>query len=54
VYRVDNVFRMRMVVKCRLNRRARAMFAELLTAFGSEGRGRGRPVLSIDCNPSGI
>ena len=54
VYRVDNVYRMRMVVKCRLNKRARAMFEELLIAFASEGRGSNRPVLSIDFNPSSI
>ena len=54
VYRVDNVYRMRMVVKCRLNKRARAMFRALLVSFASDGRGSNRPVLSIDFNPSSI
>ena len=54
VYRVDNVYRMRMVVKCRQNRRARAMFAALLSAFSAEGRGSRRPILSVDINPSSI
>ena len=54
VYRVDNVYRMRMVVKCRLNRRARAMFGAILTAFSAESRGSQRPVLSVDFNPSSI
>ncbi len=54
VYRVDNVYRMRMVVKCRLNRRARAMFGAILTAFTADSRGSQRPVLSIDFNPSSI
>ena len=54
VYRVDNVYRMRMVVKCRLNRRAREMFGQLLFFFASEGRGSNKPVLSIDFNPSSI
>lgn len=54
VYRVDNVYRMRMVIKCRLNRRARAMFATLLTRFAAEGRSSRRPVLSVDFNPSSI
>ena len=54
VYRVDNVYRMRMVVKCRLNRRARAMFGAILTAFAAEGRGSQRPGLSLDFNPSSI
>ena len=54
VYRVDNVYRMRMVVKCRLNRRSREMFGQLLYFFASEGRGSNKPVLSIDFNPSSI
>ncbi len=54
VYRVDNVFRMRMIIKCRLNKRARALFAHLLTTFSSEGRGTHRPILSVDFNPSSI
>ncbi len=54
VYRVDNVFRMRMIVKCRLNQRARALFTDLLTTFTSDVRGNHHPVLSIDFNPSGI
>ncbi len=54
VYRVDNVYRMRMVVKCRLNRRSRRMFAELLVTFSAEARGPEKAVLSIDLNPSSI
>ena len=54
VYRVDNVYRMRMVIKCRLNRRARAMFAAILTAFTTDSRGTHKPILSIDFNPSNI
>ena len=54
VYRVDNVYRMRMIVKCRLTRRARSMFAAILTAFTTDSRGTQKPVLSIDFNPSGI
>ncbi len=54
VYRVDNVFRMRMVIKCRLNRRSRQMFADLLVTFSTEDRGPERAVLSIDLNPSSI
>ena len=49
VYRVDNVCRMRMVVKCRLNKRSRALFADLLTSFGKSPAG---VQLSIDFNPS--
>ncbi len=50
VYRVDNKYRMRMVVKCRLNRRTLALFAELLCFFfRSMGK---RITMSIDLNPS--
>ena len=54
VYRVDNVYRMRMVVKCKLGRRSRAMFAEILRSFTSTARGGQKPVLSMDFNPSSI
>ena len=54
VYRVDNVYRMRMVVKCRLARRSRAMFSELLRSFTTDTRGSQKPVLSIDFNPSSL
>ena len=50
VYRVDNKFRMRMVVKCRLNKRTRQMFASLLTTFGAGGTSGA--ILSVDFNPS--
>ena len=50
VYRVNNKFRMRMVVKCRLNKRTREMFASLLMAFGTGGTSG--TTLSIDFNPS--
>ena len=54
VYRVDKMYRMRMVVKCRLNKRSRSLFAEILSAFpGGRGKGDvGQPVLSVDFNPS--
>ncbi len=54
VYRVDNVYRMRMIIKCRLNKRARALFSDLLVSFASDARGQKRPVLSVDFNPSSI
>ncbi len=54
VYRVDNVYRMRMVLKCRLNRRARALLTRLLISFSAESRGPHRPILSIDLNPSNL
>ena len=50
VYRADGQYRMRMVVKCMLSKRTRALFAELLTAFQKQGNGT--PLLSVDFNPS--
>lgn len=54
VYRVDNVYRMRMVIKCRLNRRSRALFSQLMVTFSAVSRGAHKPVLSVDFNPSSI
>ena len=52
VYRVDNRYRMRMVVKCKLTKRTLAMFSEILCAFGQNGSKR--ISLSIDLNPSNL
>ena len=52
VYRADGNYRMRMVVKCMLTKRSRAMFAELLCAFQKQGNGT--PLLSVDFNPSNL
>ena len=52
VYRVDNKYRMRMVIKCKLTRRTLALFAEILTEFSIK---IGRSIhLGIDFNPSGL
>jgi len=50
VYRVDSKYRMRMVIKCKLNKRARALFSELLIKHTAPNF----PTLSIDFNPSGL
>ena len=52
VYKVDGRYRMRIVVKCRLNKRSRALFATLLTDF-SKGS-RDQVTLAVDFNPSGL
>lgn len=52
VYKVDSKYRMRMVIKCRLNKRSRAMFSELLADFSKSGA-KGLN-LSIDFNPSNL
>ena len=54
VYRVDKMYRMRMVIKCRLNKRSRSLFAEMLRDF-SKKRDKDiadQLMLSIDFNPS--
>ena len=52
VYKVDGKYRMRIVVKCRLNKRSRALFARLLTDFGKGTKDQ--VTLAIDFNPSGL
>jgi ABC-type nitrate/sulfonate/bicarbonate transport system ATPase subunit len=52
VYRVENRYRMRMVVKCVLNKKSRALFSRLLHGFSKSGiRGLS---LSVDFNPSNL
>ncbi len=50
VYRADGKYRMRMVLKCALNRRTRAMLGELLDIFGKQKPQT--PLLTVDLNPS--
>lgn len=52
VFRVEGRYRMRIVVKCALNHRSRALFRELLLLFS--GHGAGAPALSVDLNPSSL
>ncbi len=52
VYRVDNRYRMRMVIKCRLTKQTMEMFGELLCRF-LNGCGR-RIHVSMDFNPSNL
>lgn len=52
VYRVDNRYRMRMVLKCKLNKRTLEMFSAFVTAF-SANIGK-RLNLGIDLNPSSL
>lgn len=52
IYKVQSEFRMRIVVKCVLNARSRAMFAALGDSFARSGE-KG-VTFSVDFNPSGI
>ena len=47
IYKINEKYRMRMMVKCKLNSKSRRMFSEILTKFASE-----RSVtLTVDLNP---
>ncbi len=52
VYRAEGRYRMRLVIKCALNKRSRAMFGALLSAF-RQGSGD-LPQLSVDFNPTNL
>jgi primosomal protein N' (replication factor Y) len=52
VYKVDGKYRMRMVIKCRLGKRTRALFSNLLTNFSR--RSKGKTTLAIDFNPTNL
>ena len=52
VYRLDGKYRMRMVIKTKLNKRAREMFGEIYKTFGK--RKKNEPMLSVDFNPSSL
>ncbi len=52
VYKVENKYRMRMVIKCRLNKRSRSMFDLILKEFSRSGAKN--LSLSIDFNPSNL
>ena len=53
IYRVDRRYRMRIVVKCRLNRDSRALFGRILDLF-EENHHPDAPQLSVDFNPSSL
>ena len=52
VYKVNEKFRMRMILKCRLNRRTRALLDQIMT--DSYTVCAGRVAVSIDVNPSNL
>ena len=47
IYKLNEKYRMRMMIKCKLNSRTRRMFSEVLSEF-AENR---KVILSIDLNP---
>ena len=59
IYKVEGRCRMRLVIKCRLNKRSRELFATILRLFsGERAKGRSKygrkPHISIDFNPSSL
>ena len=52
VYKVNEKFRLRMILKCRLNRRTRALLDCIMTE--SYNLCSGRVAVSIDVNPSNL
>ncbi len=50
VYKVNEKYRMKMVVKCRLNARVRGLFRELLSEFAQDRK----VTLTVDVNPLSI
>ncbi len=52
VYKVQNSFRMRIIIKCRLSKRSRAMISQLLREVGMKSTRK--ITVSADLNPSGL
>ena len=52
IYRAEGRYRMRLVIKCRLQKRTRALFRAILSQFQQSGTGL--PQLSIDFNPTNL
>ena len=52
VYKVENKYRLRTVIKCRLNKRSRELFATLIKAFAKLDSKQ--VTISIDFNPSNL
>ena len=50
IYKLNEKYRTRMVIKCKLNKTSRAMFSEILSEFSTE-----REVsLAVDLNPISV
>ena len=52
VFKVEGKYRMRIVVKCRLNKRSRELFSKIMEDFGRNSKGMCS--LAVDFNPSGL
>lgn len=52
VYKLDGKYRMRIVIKTKLNKQSREMFSQIYTVFNK--RKKNEPQLSVDFNPSSL
>ncbi len=52
VYKLDGKYRMRIIIKTKLTKKSREMFAEIYRSFGK--RKKNEPMLSVDFNPSSL
>ncbi len=52
VYKAEGKYRMRIVIKCRLNKRSREFFSRILTDFGKNNKSRA--VISVNLNPTSL
>ncbi len=50
VYKADGKYRMRIVIKCKLNKRSREFFSRLLSEFGKNNKSRA--IMSVNFNPT--
>ncbi len=52
VYKAEGKYRMRIVIKCKLNKRSREFFSQLLVDFGRNNKSRA--VMSVNFNPTAL
>ena len=52
VYKAEGKYRMRIVIKCKLNKRSREFFSRLLIDFGKNNKSRA--VISVNFNPTSL
>ena len=51
IYKINNVYRMRIIIKCQVTRRVREMVAGLLAEFP---KASGKAAVSVDINPASM
>ena len=54
VYKVDEKYRLRLVIKCKLSAKSRELFSRILIKYGIEAKARSKTTLSIDFNPTNL